>query len=124
LRDDLAEARKTMQGYAAEAKKRNLRLFAYEGGQHLAGHLGAENDERLTKLFHAANRHPGMRELYLRNLADWRDAGGDLFCQFSSMGLYSKWGSWGLLEHTAHDAATAPKYRAVREYLGLEPERP
>src|SRR5581483_6113922 len=35
LRADLAESRKQMQAYAAEARKRGLRLFAYEGGQHL-----------------------------------------------------------------------------------------
>lgn len=120
LRADLAESRKQMQAYTAEARKRGLRLFAYEGGQHLVGYQGAENNDRLTKLFHAANRHPGMRDLYLQNLADWRDAGGELFCAFSSMALSSKWGNWGLLENTAQDPATAPKYRAVREFFGLD----
>jgi hypothetical protein len=91
--------------------------MAYEGGQHLVGHGGAENNEKLTQLFHAVNRHPKMKALYLRNLKDWEDAGGDLFCVFSSVGRPSKWGSWGVLEYAAQDPAQAPKYQALREYL-------
>jgi hypothetical protein len=117
LAEDVAESARSMAANAAEAKKRNLRLLAYEGGQHLAGYGGAENNESLTRLFHAANRHPGMRELYRRDLANWFAAGGQLYCVFSSMGTYSKWGSWGLLEHRKQDPATAPKYVAVQEVL-------
>lgn len=117
LVEDVAISRKQMESYAALARKYGLALVAYEGGQHLVGHGGAENNEQMMKLFHAANRHPGMRDLYLRNLRDWQEAGGDLFCVFSSMGAYSKWGSWGLLEHAAQDLDNAPKYQAIREYL-------
>ena len=116
MAQDVAESKKHIEANAAEVKKRNLKLLAYEGGQHLAGYAGAENDDRLTKLFHAANRHPGMKELYLQHLRDWNAAGGDLFCVFSSMGRYSKWGSWGLLEHPGEDPS-APKLQAIREYL-------
>jgi hypothetical protein len=91
--------------------------MAYEGGQHLAGHGGAENNDSLTALFHAANRHPGMKDLYTRHLADWNASGGDLFCVFSSMGRYSKWGSWGLLENAAQHPQTVAKYQAIHEYL-------
>jgi hypothetical protein len=117
LAQDVADARKHITAYAAEARKRKLRLLAYEGGQHLAGYQGAENNERLTRLFHAANRHEGMGDLYRRHLKDWAEAGGGLFCVFSSTGRYSKWGSWGLLEYAGQDPATAPKYRAIRDYL-------
>ena len=58
-----------------------------------------------------------MKDLYLQNLKDWQAAGGGLFCVFSSMGLYSKWGSWGLLEHAGQGPKTAPKYQAVRQFL-------
>lgn len=118
LSHDLDETRKHMDAYAALAKKHGLQLFAYEGGQHLAGYGGAENNKALTSLFHAANRHPGMKDLYLRNLKDWQEAGGGLFCVFSSLGRYSKWGSWGLLESHDQDPATAPKFQAILEYLG------
>jgi hypothetical protein len=118
LEQDVARSRKHMDAYAALAKKRGLALMAYEGGQHLAGYGGAENNERLTALFHAANRHPNMKDLYLADLKNWQEAGGGLFCVFSSMGRYSKWGSWGVLEHAAQEPAKAPKMRALREYLG------
>jgi hypothetical protein len=121
LRDDVAATRKQIAVYAAEARKRKVQLMAYEGGQHLAGFQGAENNEKLTRLFHEANRHPGMKDLYRQNLKDWQTEGGALFCVFSSAGTYSKWGSWGLLEYPGQDVQTAPKYQAVREYLeGLE----
>lgn len=118
LPEEVARGRKLMGAYAAMARKRGVRLFAYEGGQHLVGHGGAENNARLTALFHAANRHPRMKDLYLADLTNWRQAGGDLFCVFSSMGRYSKWGSWGVLEHAGQDLASAPKLQALRQYLG------
>ncbi|MFQ3648791.1 MAG: hypothetical protein SNJ75_00550 [Gemmataceae bacterium] len=121
LLDELAKDQKEniprIQRYAEEAKKRKLRLLAYEGGQHLAGHGGAENNEALTRLFHAANRHPRMKQLYARDYAIWNAAGGDLFVVFSSVSRYSKWGSWGQLE--MYNQTTSPKYEALREYLGL-----
>jgi hypothetical protein len=117
LKEDIAESRKHMTAYAGEAKKRGLRLLAYEGGQHLVGYQGAENHEKLMNLFHAVNRHPKMKELYRDDLSNWTEAGGGLFCVFSSMGRYSKWGSWGVLENAAQDLGKAPKYQALREYL-------
>jgi hypothetical protein len=118
LETDVARSRKHVDAYAVMAKKRGVQLMAYEGGQHLAGHGGAENNEKLTALFHAANRHPKMKDLYLADLKNWKEAGGGLFCVFSSMGRYSKWGSWGVLEHAAQDPTRTPKMQALREYLG------
>jgi hypothetical protein len=114
----IAENRKTNETYAAEAKKRNLKLMTYESGQHLVGVAGAVDNEKLTKLFHEANRHPRMKELYLQDLKNWQEIGGSTFCVFSSMGLYTKWGSWGVLEHRDQDPATAPKWQAIREFMG------
>jgi hypothetical protein len=105
------------QIYAAEAKKRGLRLIAYEGGQSLVGVNGAENKAQLTALFEAANRAPAMKDVYLEDLKTWQECGGGLFCLFNSMGHYSKWGSWGLLESEKQNPATAPKYQAVQELL-------
>ena len=84
-------------------------LVAYEAGQHLVGHGGAENDEPLDELFHAANRHPRMKTLYLDYLAGWKQNGGTLIAIFSSLGTYSKWGSWGLMEYHGQPADEAPK---------------
>ncbi len=90
--------------------KHGLRLIAYEGGQHAVGGAGAENNEAMTKLFLDMNRSPRMGQLYKRYLDGWNRNGGELFCVFSSVGGWSKWGSWGLLEHQDDDT---PKYRAV-----------
>jgi len=116
-RSSLAKRNEATKKYAAEAQKRNLQLVAYEGGQHLVGIQGAENNEALTKLFHETNRHPKMKDLYLEDMRAWREAGGGLFCVFSSMGGYSKWGSWGVLENTAQNPADVPKYQAIQEFI-------
>jgi hypothetical protein len=123
LKTDLEASLKSVRAYAAEAKKRGVALVAYEAGQHLAGYGGAENDEALTRLFIAANRHPGMGRLYRDYFRGWRDAGGGLCCVFSSTARPSKWGSWGALEHTGQPPAEAPKFRAVRELLDAQVSR-
>ncbi len=97
----------------ALAKSRGLRLVAYEGGQHFVGVQGGENNEALTKLLMAANRHPRIGKLYDRFYAGWEAAGGDLLCHFASVAGWDKWGCWGLLEHTGQDIQAAPKYLAT-----------
>lgn len=116
-RKDLAENVKKLKTYADQAKKRGLTLLAYESGQHLVGTGGAENNARLTEALHRANRHPAMAALYRDDLTQWFDSGGGLNCVFSSVGRYSKWGSWGLLEHWDQDEQSAPKMRAVRAVM-------
>jgi hypothetical protein len=120
-RRSIHERAKTTRRYADEARKRHLRLIAYEGGQHLVGVRGAENNERLTKLFQAANRAAAMKEVYLEDLKTWQECGGGLFCVFSSLGGPSKWGSWGILESEKQDPATAPKFQAIQELLDKNP---
>lgn len=110
------EARKSMESSLAVARKFGLPLAAYEAGQHLAGHSGAENREKLNELFHAANRHPAMRKIYADYLADWQNAGGGPMCLFSSVTEYTKWGSWGLLEWPDDPLEKAPKFAAVRDF--------
>lgn len=97
------------------AGKYGLRLVAYEGGQHLVGHGGAENNAELTKLFQAANRHPRMYDLYRKHLKHWKEEGGDLYVFFNYATAPSKWGSWGLLEYQDQPIAEAHKYRAFVE---------
>lgn len=74
------------------ADKYGLLLVAYEGGQHLVGVHGAENNEKLTQLLTKANAHPRMGEIYRKYLRAWVEVGGDLFCHFSSVGRWTKWG--------------------------------
>src|SRR5262249_56755401 len=92
----IADNKKTNATYAAEAKKRGLKLMTYESGQHLVGYAGAENNEKLMKLFHEANRHPKMKELYLEDLKNWQEIGGGTCCVVSFMGVFSKWGGGGV----------------------------
>ncbi len=113
----IAENRKHNEKYAAEAKKRGLKLMCYESGQHLVGYAGAENNKNLMDLFHAANRHPRMKELYLEDLKNWKEIGGDTYCVFASMGKYSKWGSWGVMENVDQKESDAPKMMAIREWM-------
>ena len=113
----LADNRKMNETYAKEAKKRGLKLMTYESGQHLVGYAGAENNEKLMKLFHEANRHPKMKDLYLEDFKNWEEIGGDTFCVFSSVGRYTKWGSWGVLEWSDQKEETAPKMTAIREWM-------
>ncbi|MFZ8853558.1 hypothetical protein [Fervidibacter sp.] len=96
------------------ADKYGLLLVAYEGGQHLVGVGGAENNEKLTQLFIEANAHPRMGEIYRKYLRAWVEVGGDLFCHFSSVGRWTKWGSWGLLQF--YDDPPTPKFKAVMEW--------
>jgi hypothetical protein len=118
----IARNNETIARQAEQARQRGLRLVAYEAGQHLVGHGGAENNEKLMNLFHAANRHPRMRQLYLDYLGGWKANGGTLAAIFSSMGTYSKWGSWGLMEHHGQSPADAPKYQAVLHFLDANPK--
>jgi hypothetical protein len=93
-------------------------LVCYEAGQHAVGIQGGENDEKLTAVLHEANRSERMGALYTKFLDAWKAAGGDLCCLFASTGEWSKWGSWGLIEHNGDDT---PKYRAVLAWNAANP---
>jgi hypothetical protein len=112
----LPECTGWMKGQKALADKYGLKMVAYEGGQHLLGIFGAENNEKLTRLLHAANAHPRMGQLYERFLDAWAAAGGDLFCHFNSVSSWSKWGSWGLLRDSLEDPAKSPKFMATMNW--------
>ena len=43
----------------------------------------------------------------------WVEAGGDLFCHYSSVVNWSKWGSWGLLRYHDQPPGTSPKFMAT-----------
>jgi len=98
---------------AINAQQRGLQLLAYEGGQHLA-----QNNQTLTNLFVAANRDPGMRQLYYNDLDNWFTEGGELFMLYRLTGDYNKYGSWGLFEWQMQPRSTAHKWLGVMDYLG------
>ncbi len=110
-----------MEAQQAVISARGLPMIAYEGGQHLVGVVGNENNLALTDLFIAANRHPRMKDLYTTYLNQWKTAGGKMFVNFSSTCDPSKWGSWCLLEYQNQDPNTAPKHRAVMDFITANP---
>lgn len=115
-RHSLPETAKHIADNKTVADKYGLKLIAYEGGQHMVGIQGAENNEALTKLFHAANAHPRLEGIYDRYFAAWDQAGGGLFCYFASVGVWAKWGSWGMLQYLDDDQRASPKWRATMRW--------
>jgi hypothetical protein len=105
----LPKSIQAMQATKATADTYGLTLIAYEGGQHMVGVAGGENNEAMTRLFHEANAHARMGTLYDAYYQAWTEAGGGLHCAFSSVGRWSKWGSWGLMQTHDDDPRDAPK---------------
>ena len=110
----LPKSQQSMQQNKKIADQYGVKLVAYESGQHLVGALGTENNNAITKLFTEANADPRMGEVYSQNLNTWAEAGGDLICSYYSVGKWSKWGSWGLLQY--YDDAPTAKFKAVMEW--------
>jgi hypothetical protein len=98
--DSLADLVGRVLPYHAEvARKYDLDLIMYEGGTHVAGKDGRENDEALTAFFIHLNYTPEMGALYETLLQGWKAVGGQLFNAYSDVGNPTKWGSWGALRH-------------------------
>jgi len=112
----LPETIESIRSFRKLATDHGLDLVAYEGGQHLVGILGAENNVALTRLLQETNADPGMGQIYTRLLNAWQDEGGSLFCHFSSVARWTKWGSWGVLQYYDDDPATSPKLQALTQW--------
>jgi hypothetical protein len=106
------------------ARRFNLQLVAYEGGQHLVGIGAAGNRAEITKLFTSANRDIQMGSIYSSYLDGWNARGGGLFMHFNDISSYSKFGSWGALE--GMQDSSSPKFEALRSYalggIGVDPQ--
>jgi hypothetical protein len=103
------------------ARKYGLQLVAYEGGQHLVASGTYANDTAVIELLGQANRDPGMEQVYEAYLNLWKQEGGSLFMNFSSIAASGKYGSWGALETMYEDGATVPKYKALRTFMDDNP---
>lgn len=112
----LPECIRWIEEHRQVAREHGLKLVAYEAGQHFVGVQGGENDAALTRLLHAASAHPRLAGLYAKYYTAWQANDGDLLCHFSSVGAWSKWGSWGLLQHAADDPRQSPKFTATMEW--------
>jgi len=117
----LQEAYQNMQNYVELAEQEQLQLLAYEGGQHLVGRRGVENNQAITNLFIEANRDPRMGEIYREYLTQWQELGGGLLMNFSDIGQVSKWGSWGALEHVNQESSS--KYEALLDLISSSSDK-
>jgi len=106
---------------AIEASKKvadnfGLALIAYEGGQHMVGVSGAQENDALTALFQAANKAPRIGKIYAEYYDAWTEAGGGLFCYFTSISRWSKWGSWGIMQYYDDAPLESPKFMATMKW--------
>ncbi|GIL67805.1 hypothetical protein Vafri_21080 [Volvox africanus] len=97
--------------HAAIAAKYGKPLVAYEGGQGMAG------DGSSTDLAIQANRDPAMAGIYRTYMDALASINVSRFVHYSSIGTYSKYGSWGLMEAQDGDPMEAPKYQGLMSYL-------
>ncbi|WP_084067757.1 hypothetical protein [Desulfocicer vacuolatum] len=108
----------------ALAMAHNLELICYEGGQHLVGTLGNENNDILTGKLLAANRSLEMGALYTQYLTLLQTKGVSHFNNFSYIGAYNKWGSWGVFEHLFQASDTSPKFQILNTWIDENPPPP
>ncbi|MBW4589590.1 MAG: hypothetical protein KME33_31085 [Aetokthonos hydrillicola CCALA 1050] len=112
--DSLLDVYNSFTYHIKVAQKKGLALVAYEGGQHIVGYGGVENNKKLEQFFIQLNRHKAMYELYTELLNYWKKTGGTVFMHFVDVALPSKWGSWGALEALSQN--TSPKYQALIDF--------
>lgn len=107
------------QKYLANEYK--LDLICYEGGQHLVGTGGNENNDILTEKLISANRSPEMGSLYTQYLTLLQKQGVSHFNNFSYIGAYNKWGSWGAFEHLFQASEKSFKFQILDTWIDEEP---
>ena len=112
MRGVITTSKGQVAGLAAMAKKANVGLVVYEGGQHIQPLAQAATPYNAA--LGLAQKHPVMYDLYRANLNLFAEAGCSLFCAYSSVGEQgSRFGSWGHIERYGQMPAAAPKYRAI-----------
>lgn len=112
MQSSLVEADARMDGCKKVAISHGLDLICYEGGQHLTATGNNVNNTELTAKLIAVNHDPGMESLYCQYFDNWYKNYGSMFCHFTSHGMYSKWGSWGVKESMFD--TLSPKYLALQ----------
>ena len=96
----------------------NVKLVAYEGGQHIVGTRSNIANDQLTEFLNEANRQPEMYTFYKDFLNAWFSKGGGMFAAFNLCQSFGSSGSWGMLEYQTQDINTAYKYKAILELEG------
>jgi hypothetical protein len=119
--EEMPNAISWMHTNFAEASNHGLSLVAYEGGQHFIGLGSVQNNQAITDLLTAANRHPRMTKIYTKYFESWKMSGGDLFVHFNHCGRPSRYGNWGAIEWQGQPIGTAPKAQAIRDFAAAHP---
>jgi hypothetical protein len=94
-----------------------VKYSLYEGGQHLVGYQGVENNTTIEALFKSANRDSRMGDVYDAYLPALEADGITRFAHFQNCGVYTKFGSWGALEFIDQTEQDSPKYAALMEFI-------
>jgi hypothetical protein len=106
------DSAKWTRDIAAIAKLYKLRYMVYEGGQHIQ-----PKDQQVTpymSALKAAQYHPGMYKVYMKNFALHQEIGCELFMAFSSISKQgTRWGSWGHQEYYGQSRSAIPKFGAL-----------
>jgi hypothetical protein len=100
----------------AVAQARGVTMIAFEAGQHMVGFGSASSNNLLAARLIAANRLPGMRQVYDDFLTEWRRVGGGMCCLYNTTGAYGTYGSWGMFENSLQSFWEAPKYLGVLDF--------
>jgi hypothetical protein len=103
----LADLKTVYAYHAAVAKKYGMDLTMYESGAHLVANMYDDaTNAILTEFFGRLQRDERMGELYAKNAAAFRAAGGTMFNAFVDVSSNSKHGFWGALE-SIYDTGSA-----------------
>ncbi len=110
---------------ATLAARYRLKLKAYESGPgDTTYQFPTDQQDAMTTLFTTANRSPRMHDIVTEYYGQWAAAGGDTMNQFTDVGRWSKWGFWGTLEYVTEDAASAPRFKGLLDFITAHPTAP
>ena len=107
----LAELNESTVRHAAIASAHGLALATYEAGQGMVGSTASAQ-----ALVFAVNNDARMRPVYLQYLRLLQAGGVSLINLFSSIGLISKYGAWGLVTSMDFDLKTSYKWLGVNDF--------
>lgn len=100
----------------AIAKKYDVELLAYEGGQHLlrVDRPHVIHDPKVFHMFAKANRNPQMAKAYSKYLNAWNRAGGGILMHFNGIAAIDDRNYFPMLEKAG---TRSPKLNALTDYL-------
>ncbi len=115
--DNTSDLLERFTKYSEIAREKGLELVVYEGGSHVVGIRGVENNQKITEFFIELHRRPEFYDRYMEMLNAWKNTPGNrtLFMHFSDIGRPSKWGSWGALESVYQQSS--PRSDALMDFI-------